>query len=47
MHEGHRQRMFEKLKGGGELLAEHEVLEILLYNALPRVNTNPLPHGKV
>ncbi|MBP5242120.1 MAG: RadC family protein [Clostridia bacterium] len=44
MHEGHRQRMFEKLKGGGELLAEHEVLEILLYNALPRVNTNPLSH---
>ncbi|MBP5242272.1 MAG: RadC family protein [Clostridia bacterium] len=44
MHEGHRQRMFEKLKDGGSSLNEHEILEILLYNALPRVNTNPLSH---
>lgn len=44
MHEGHRLRMFEKLKGNGDSLADHELLEILLYNALPRKNTNPLSH---
>lgn len=44
MHEGHRLRMFEKLKGDGDSLADHELLEILLYNALPRKNTNPLSH---
>ena len=44
MHEGHRQRMYEKLKNGDDLF-DHEVLEILLYNACPRVNTNPLAHA--
>lgn len=43
MHEGHRKRMYEKLKSDSTL-AEHEVLEILLFNALPRKNTNPLAH---
>lgn len=44
MHEGHRQRMYEKLKSGDNLF-EHEVLEILLYNAYPRINTNPIAHA--
>lgn len=44
MHEGHRLRMFEKMKGDGAALADHELLEILLFNALPRKNTNPLSH---
>lgn len=44
MHEGHRQRMYEKLKNGDNLY-EHEVLEILLYNAYPRKNTNPIAHA--
>ena len=29
----------------GEYLYEHEILEILLYNACPRVNTNPIAHA--
>ncbi len=44
MHEGHRQRMYEKLKNGDNLY-EHELLEILLFNAYPRRNTNPIAHA--
>ncbi len=44
MHEGHRLRMYEKLKSYPAMLADHEVLEILLFNALPRQNSNPLAH---
>ncbi len=44
MHEGHRLRMYEKLKKHPGALEEHELLEILLYNAVPRRNTNPLAH---
>lgn len=43
MHEGHRQRMYEKLLAGDNLY-DHEVLEILLFNAFTRQNTNPLAH---
>lgn len=43
MHEGHRERLFAKLSSGAQL-AEHEVLEILLFYAIPRVNTNPIAH---
>ncbi len=41
-HAGHRKRMIEKLGKG--LLHEHEVLEALLFNAVPRKNTNDLAH---
>ena len=44
LHEGHRQRMYEKLKNGDDLY-DHEVLEILLYAVCPRVNTNPIAHA--
>lgn len=36
--------MTERLDSG-ELLYDHEILEILLYNACPRVNTNPIAHA--
>ena len=42
MHDGHRQRMFEKVKRGS--LEEHEWLEVLLFPTLPRKNTNELAH---
>ncbi len=32
MHEGHRRRMYEKLKND-DGLHDHEILEILLFNA--------------
>ncbi len=45
MHEGHRSRMREKfLKNGGESFLPHEILEMLLFFAIPRSNTNPIAH---
>lgn len=44
MHEGHRQRLWQKLKSGDNLY-EHELLEILLFNAYPRKNVNPVAHA--
>lgn len=41
-HSGHRERLIEKMKRGG--LCEHEYLEALLFNAIPRRNTNDLAH---
>lgn len=41
-HAGHRQRLIEKMDSGA--LRDHEYLEILLFNALPRRNTNGLAH---
>jgi DNA repair protein RadC len=41
-HGGHRKRLIQKLAQGA--LLEHEVLEALLFNALPRKNTNDLAH---
>lgn len=41
LHKGHRARMNEKYRlGGSDVCADHELLEMLLYYALPRVNTN-------
>lgn len=44
MHEGHRKRLWEKLRSGDNLF-EHELLEILLFNAYPRKNVNPVAHA--
>lgn len=45
VHEGHRDRLRDKfLKNGIEVLEEHEALEMLLFYAVPRVNTNDLAH---
>ena len=44
-HEGHRQRMKERfLKEGLSHFSGHEVLEMLLYYAIPYRNTNDLGH---
>lgn len=45
LHEKHRQRMREGyLKKGSEGLETHELLEMLLYNSIPRANTNNSAH---
>ncbi|MBT3318421.1 MAG: DNA repair protein RadC [Clostridia bacterium] len=45
MGEGHRARMTARfLKGGFDNFEEHEVLEYMLFYALPRVNTNDIAH---
>ena len=41
-HAGHRLRLMEKLDSG--TLCEHEYLEVLLFNVMPRQNTNDLAH---
>lgn len=43
MHEGHRQRMLERANNP-ETLQDHELLEILLFNPIPRKNTNEIAH---
>ncbi len=41
MHEGHRQRLTERLlREGLEGSAEHEILEYLLFHVIPRADTN-------
>jgi DNA repair protein RadC len=42
LHEGHRQRLKEKFIYDEESLADHELLELLLFYALPRKNTNEI-----
>lgn len=42
LHDGHRQRMYLKAEKGS--LEDHEWLEVLLFAALPRRNTNEIAH---
>ena len=44
-HSGHRQRMRERfVKQGLEGFAPHEILELLLFYAIPQKNVNPIAH---
>lgn len=46
IHEGHRERVRQKyLKANGEDFFTHELLELLLFYALPRKDTNALAHA--
>ena len=46
IHDGHRDKMRQRfLKGGLESFADHEALELLLYFAIPRRDTNPIAHA--
>jgi len=46
IHKGHRVRMRERfLKHGFEGFSDHEILELLLFYAVPRRDTNPLAHA--
>lgn len=45
IHKDHRKRMKDRFsKGGMDALAEHEVLEMLLYYCIPRRDTNLIAH---
>ncbi|MBR1983379.1 MAG: RadC family protein [Clostridia bacterium] len=44
IHAGHRERMINRFLSYPESLNDHEILEILLYNIVPRIDTNPLAH---
>ena len=46
LHEGHRERKRRQfLESGLDSFQEHEVLELLLYYAIPRKDTNPIAHS--
>ena len=43
LHSGHRKRMKERyLQSGIDSLSDHEKLELLLYYAIPRKDTNEI-----
>lgn len=45
VHANHRQRMIGKLMQNGlDIFADHEVIELLLFWMIPRINTNPIAH---
>ncbi len=45
MHTGHRDRMRDRFRNGGEeQFASHELLEMVLFSAIPRKDTNALAH---
>ena len=45
IHRGHREKMRHRfLKSGLEGFADHEALELLLFYAIPRQDTNPIAH---
>ena len=45
IHRGHREKMRQRfLKSGLDSFADHEALELLLYYAIPRQDTNPIAH---
>ena len=45
VHDGHRARKRDQfLRCGAESFAEHELLELLLFYAVPRKDTNPIAH---
>ena len=48
MHDGHRQRMRERIMSGDlENLQPHEVLEYLLFSFIPRRDTNAIAHALI
>lgn len=45
LHDGHRERLKKRfIEGGLDSFEEHEVLELLLYYAIPRKDVNELAH---
>ena len=48
LHSGHRERLRQRLMTyGADALCEHELLELILFYALPRINTNELAHALI
>ena len=45
-HANHRQRMLDRAMANGfDNFADHELLEMMLFYSIPRVNTNPTAHA--
>ncbi len=47
VHAGHRQRLINKFLVSPEQCYDHEILEILLFYAIPRKDTNELAHALI
>lgn len=48
VHKGHRERMLKRFsKGGIGNFQDHEKLEVLLYQIIPRINTNVIAHNLI
>ena len=46
IHDGHRERMKARFREhGAEQFEDHQLLELLLFYALPRQDVNPLAHA--
>lgn len=47
-HDGHRERLRQRYrKDGMDGFADHEILELLLFYAIPRRDTNPIAHALI
>lgn len=44
LHLGHRERMVQKILSAPDGILDHELLEVLLYSSLPRIDTNAIAH---
>ena len=44
VHQGHRERTIKKFLEHSDSFHDHELLELLLFYAIPRKDTNPLAH---
>lgn len=44
MHQGHRKRMIERFLRDSDGLSDHEIMEVVLYSAIPRKDVNELAH---
>ncbi|MDE6733725.1 MAG: DNA repair protein RadC [Oscillospiraceae bacterium] len=48
VHKGHRKRMLKRyIENGINSFQEHEILEVLLYQIIPRINTNDIAHNLI
>lgn len=45
MHEGHRERLREKMYSHGESLTDIQILEMILFDCISRKDTNPVAHA--
>ena len=45
LHAGHRERIIERVIASPDGLADHELLEVLLFSVLPRKDTNCIAHN--
>lgn len=44
-HDGHRERLRKKFLLSPNTFADHEILELLLFTTIPRINTNGIAHS--